>query len=466
MSENNTNKTNQKDNSIDLYTEGEEWVQNLGEKTVHAKRMAGRFRLIKWFSMFIWSPFFLLPYFTWDGRQAILFDTENRMYHIFNITIFPQDIWLLTMVLLFLAILLAFMTTLLGRVFCGYFCFQTVWTDIFTKIEEFFEGNPTKRRKLENAPWNFDKIWKKTAKHIAWLSIAVLSGITWMLYFGVEWADYFNFSISTSTLAITSAITLGAYIFAGFMREQTCLWVCPYARIQGAMIDKQTILPAYDYHRGEKRGKLLKGKHNPDLGDCIDCNQCIAVCPTGVDIRKGQEYGCITCGLCIDACDSVMTKIGKPTKLIKYTSLDALKSNKEQKAPYKRPRILLYGTVLMMAFGMIVYGMLNLAPLELKVLHGRAPLFVQLSDGSVRNKYDLKIVNKTDKVKFVNISVESDIKNLKITGDTKNVKVGVGTVGSNVIYLAAQRVDVKGEEVIFVVDDGVNKVKYTSKFFK
>jgi polyferredoxin len=161
MSENNTDKTNQKDNSIDLYTEGEEWVQNLGEKTVHAKRMAGRFRLIKWFSMLIWSPFFLLPYFTWDGRQAILFDTENRMYHIFNITIFPQDIWLLTMVLLFLAILLAFMTTLLGRVFCGYFCFQTVWTDIFTKIEELFEGNPTKRRKLENAPWNFDKIWKK-----------------------------------------------------------------------------------------------------------------------------------------------------------------------------------------------------------------------------------------------------------------------------------------------------------------
>jgi cytochrome c oxidase accessory protein FixG len=370
------------------------------------------------------------------------------------------------MVLLFLAILLAFMTTLLGRVFCGYFCFQTVWTDIFTKLEELFEGNPTQRRKLEKSPWDINKLWRKTAKHLAWLAVSVLSGITWMLYFNVEWVDYFNGDITTATIAITAAITAGAYFFAGFMREQTCLWICPYARIQGAMIDKQSMLPAYDYHRGEKRGKLIKGKHNPELGDCIDCNQCIAVCPTGVDIRKGQEYGCITCGLCIDACDRVMEKIGKPTGLIRYTSLDSLKNNIAHKSFYKRPRVLLYGSVLGLALAMLIYGMTHLAPIELKVLHGRAPLFVQLSDGSVRNKYTLKIVNKTDANQQVSIKVKANIDNLQITGNTQNIVVGVGSVGSNIIYLSAKPNAVKDEEVVFVVSDGKHTVEYTSKFFK
>jgi cytochrome c oxidase accessory protein FixG len=457
---------NDKQKIIDIYNEGEEWVQNLGEKTIHAKRMPGRFRTIKWLSALIWLPFFILPYIPWDGRQSVLFDVENRIYHIFSITIFPQDIWLLTMILLFLAILLAFMTTLLGRAFCGYFCFQTVWTDVFTKIEELFEGNPTKRRKLEKASWGLDKLWRKVAKHFIWIAISLLSGITWMLYFNVSWADYFNGTATSTTWGITIIIAIGAYFFAGFMREQSCLWICPYSRIQGAMVDKQSLLPAYDYNRGEKRGKLIKGKHNPELGDCIDCNQCIAVCPTGVDIRKGQEYGCITCGLCIDACDSVMEKIDKPKGLIRYTSYDALKNNIDHKAFYQRPRILLYGTVLLFALAMLIYGMNNLAPMEFKVLHGRSPLFVQLSDGSVRNKYELKIVNKTDKEKTVSIEVKSQIDNLKIVGVTTNIKVPVGNVGSDIIYLSAFAQDVKDEAVVFVVSDGENQVEYTSKFFK
>ena len=461
-----TDKDQNSQNIIDIYNEGEEWVQNLGDKTIHAKRMQGRFRLIKWFSTLIWTPFFFLPYITWNNRQAILFDTENRMYYIFDITIFPQDVWLLTMVLLFLAILLAFMTTILGRVFCGYFCFQTVWTDIFTKIEEFFEGNPSQRRKLEKAPWSLNKIIKKIAKHTIWLGIALLSGVTWMLYFNVNWADYFNGNTSFTTISITLIIALGVYVFAGFMREQTCLWICPYARIQGAMIDKQSVLPAYNYNRGESRGKLIKGEHNPEKGDCIDCHQCVAVCPTGVDIRKGQEYGCITCGLCIDACDSVMEKIGKPKGLILYTSFDTLKSNKAQKPFYKRPRILLYASILLFSFGMIIYGLKTLAPLEFKVLHGRSPLFVKLSDGSVRNKYYLKIVNKTAKTKFVDIKIESNIANLKIQGDTKKVKISVGASGSNIIYLSAKPKDATSESVVFIVNDGTTEIRYTSKFFK
>ncbi|MEL0271042.1 MAG: 4Fe-4S binding protein, partial [Gammaproteobacteria bacterium] len=201
------------DKNIDLlYLEGEEWKNSLNEKTVHAKRMKGKFRNIKWASMLVWLPFFTFAYIPWDGRQAILFDVENRQYHLFNITIFPQDIWMLAMVLLFLAILLAAMTTLLGRVFCGYFCFQTVWTDIYTWFENLIEGPPTKRRKLEQEGWSLNKISLKITKHLVWLIIAFVSAVTWMLYFGVTWGDYFSGNLSSTTIGITASITAGAYI--------------------------------------------------------------------------------------------------------------------------------------------------------------------------------------------------------------------------------------------------------------
>lgn len=457
----------EKHNQVDtLYEEGEQWVQNLGEKTVHAKRMKGKFRNLKWLAIAIWSPFFFGPYLTWNGQQAILFDVEARQYHLFGVTIFPQDLWMLTMVLLFLAILLAAMTTVLGRVFCGYFCFQTIWTDIFTMIENWLEGAPAKRRKLEASPWNFTKIRIKLSKHLIWLSIATLSGVTWMLYFGVTWSDYFDGSVSNTTITITTAIALGAYIFAGFMREQSCLWICPYARIQGAMVDKQTIMPTYDYYRGEKRGKLKKGKYAEGQGDCIDCNQCVAVCPTGVDIRKGQEYGCITCGLCIDACDSVMDKVGKPKGLIRYTSLDEMKFNKPLKALYKRPRVIVYSTILLVALSILAYGLSHIAPMELKVLHDRQPLFVQLSDGTIRNKYELKIMNKTDSPMPVKIEFNSEIQNLKSTKAIPDVVVPSGNVKSVYVYLKAFEKDVgANNDVVFSVSSDQSTLKYESSFF-
>jgi len=457
----------QKNNQVDsLYEEGEQWVQNLGEKTVHAKRMKGKFRNIKWLAIAVWSPFFFGPYVTWNGDQAILFDMEKRQYHLFDITIFPQDLWMLTMILLFLAILLAAMTTVLGRVFCGYFCFQTIWTDIFTFVENKLEGPPAKRRKLEKAPWSFTKIRIKVSKHIIWLAIATLSGVTWMLYFGVSWADYFDGSISSTTFNITAAISLGAYTFAGHMREQTCLWICPYARIQGAMVDKQTIMPTYDHYRGEQRGKLKKGQYAEGQGDCIDCHQCVAVCPTGVDIRQGQEYGCITCGLCIDACDSVMIKVNKPTGLIRYTSLDEMKFNKPLKAIYKRPRVIVYSTILLVALSILTYGIFTLAPMELKVLHDRQPLFVQLSNGAYRNKYELKVMNKTDKPMLVDISFESEIDNLKPIKELTSVEIPTGNVKSIYVYLKAFEKDVgDNNDVIFSVISDSASLKYKSSFF-
>jgi len=457
----------QKNNQVDsLYEEGEQWVQNLGEKTVHAKRMKGKFRNIKWLAIAVWSPFFFGPYVTWNGDQAILFDMEKRQYHLFDITIFPQDLWMLTMILLFLAILLAAMTTVLGRVFCGYFCFQTIWTDIFTFVENKLEGPPAKRRKLEKAPWSFTKIRIKVSKHIIWLAIATLSGVTWMLYFGVSWADYFDGSISSTTFNITAAISLGAYTFAGHMREQACLWICPYARIQGAMVDKQTIMPTYDHYRGEQRGKLKKGQYAEGQGDCIDCNQCVAVCPTGVDIRQGQEYGCITCGLCIDACDSVMIKVNKPTGLIRYTSLDEMKFNKPLKAIYKRPRVIVYSTILLVALSILTYGIFTLAPMGLKVLHDRQPLFVQLSNGAYRNKYELKVMNKTDKPMLVDISFESEIDNLKPIKELTSVEIPTGNVKSIYVYLKAFEKDVgDNNDVIFSVISDSASLKYKSSFF-
>ena len=448
-----------------LYTEGEQWVQNLGEKTVHAKHMKGKFRLVKWIAMLVWMPFFIGPYVTWNGQQAILFDIEKRQYHLFDITIFPQDLWMLTMVLLFLAILLAAMTTVLGRVFCGYFCFQTVWTDIFTKVEAYFEGTPDKRRKLEKSPWDLTKIRIKVSKHLVWFAIALLSGITWMLYFGVSWADYFDGSASNTTLSITMFISIGAYTFAGHMREQTCLWICPYARIQGAMVDKQTIMPTYDYYRGEPRGKLNKGEYIEGQGDCIECSQCVAVCPTGVDIRKGQEYGCITCGLCIDACDSVMTKVGKPKGLIRYTSFDEMKFNKPLKALYKRPRVIVYSAILLTALSILTYGMFNIAPMELNILHGRTPLYVQLSDGSIRNKYELKVMNKTDQPMLIDVSFKSAIKYLKSQKEHSNIVIPSGNVKSIYIYLKAFERDIgEDDQVVFLIKSNSTTLERASFF--
>jgi cytochrome c oxidase accessory protein FixG len=445
----------------------DQWVQNTGGTTVHAKRIPGWFRNAKWLSMLIWLPFFLLPYLNWNGRQAILLDVENRKYHLFDITIFPQDVWLLTFLLLFLAILLAAVTTILGRVFCGYMCFQTVWTDIFTWIESKIEGDPNKRKQLDSSKMNSKKLYKKTLKHIIWISIALLSGGTWMLYFGVSWDDYINMDISTTTLAFTSGIAGGVYIFAGFMREQTCLWICPYARIQGVMVDDNTLMPTYDYIRGEKRGKIKKTDNDDSLGDCIDCYQCVAVCPTGVDIRNGQEYGCITCGLCIDACDSVMEKVGRPKGLIRYASLENLESQTEGLPLYKRTRVIAYVSVLILSLSTIVYGLMNIEHIDVKVLHGRTPIFIQLSDGSIRNKYEVKILNKTEGVLKVDIRSESSIINLKTKGFFKDLSINPGQLKTQYIYLTTFSKNVLSDNQVRFIISSKNKddIFLDSKFF-
>jgi len=386
-------------NVDDIYEDVAEWHINAGDIKVVAKRLPGRFRSLKWIGMSIWLILFLGPYIRWNGMQAVLLDLPKRQFNIFHVTIYPQDIWMLSLTLLFFAILLAAVTSVAGRVFCGYFCFQTVWTDIFTWIEGKLEGDtPQKARKFDAAPWTTNKVFKKVLKHTVWLLIGLLTGISFVAWFTDAfqlWHDLFSLSTSLTAAIVILAFTLGTYVFAGFMREQVCFWLCPYARLQGVMYDQDTILPAYDAERGEPRGRIKKGQEGEAKGSCVDCNVCVAVCPTGIDIRKGQQEGCITCGLCIDACDSIMDKVKQPRGLIRYASYKELHHNGASIPLYKRFRVLFYCVILIASASGIGYGFMNLSPTEFKVVHSRQPLFVKLSDGSIQNKYTLKLLNKT-----------------------------------------------------------------------
>jgi len=390
--------TSQQSSMEELYDEAEHWQLNTGEETIHAKRMKGKWRSYKWYANSFWLILFLGPYLRWGDRQAVLFDIPNRQFHIFGVTILPQDFWMLSLTLLFFAILLAVVTALAGRIWCGFFCFQTVWTDIYAWIEDKLEGAPQKRRKLDKASWNVNKIRIKLTKHLLWLVIGFLTGISFVAWFVDAfqlWADLMSFTLGSTAIISIALFTVGTYVLAGFLREQTCFWLCPYARIQAVMIDNTTVVPTYDFHRGEPRGRVKKGVSEEErtTGDCVDCSQCIAVCPTGVDIRHGQQEGCIMCALCIDACDSVMKKLGRPTGLIRYESLDAL-NGKENRPLLKRPRVWVYSIIMTAALLGIGYGMSTLDALEIKVIHSRQPLFVLQSDGSIQNKYTLKILNK------------------------------------------------------------------------
>lgn len=455
-----------------LYHEHEEWHVNSGEKTVHAKRMPGRFRTLKYMTESLWLIFFFGAYLRWDGKQALLLDVNNRQFHIFGLTILPQDIWMASLLLLLLAMTLFAVTSVASRVFCGYFCFQTSWVDLFTWIEDKLEGPPNKRHRLDASPWNAEKIRIKGIKHIIWLAISILTGISFTIWFEDAfqyWHDLLSFNLSLLEWSVLIAFTLGTYVLAGFLREQTCLWLCPYARIQGVMADSQTIFPTYDEKRGEPRGKIRHaGKVVEKQGDCIDCFQCVQVCPTGVDIRGGQQLGCITCGLCLDACDAVMDKIGRPRGLIRYASLDEIEG-KPVKKLYQHPRTLVYVGILLLALGGIIYGLTHLGSMTLRVVPERQPLFVRMSDGSIQNKYTLKVLNKTGKDVFVKVSVEHGISGQILIGTEEPQKTLHGKASSFTVFVKAPEENIKEEitDLLFKVEnieDPTMKADYMTKF--
>ncbi len=427
--------SNPLDNDLDqLYAESAAWQVNTGTTTIHAKRLPGRWRRIKWWAAAVWLIFFLGPYVPWDGRQAVLFDIPNRQYHLFAVTVLPQDFWMLSLLLLFFAVLLAVTTVIAGRVYCGFFCFQTVWTDVFTWLEEWLEGPPQQRR--QPRPLTKQRLQRLAIKHGLWLLIGLLTGLSFVAWFYGAiplWRDFFVGAANGVVYTFVALFTAGTYLLAGWLREQVCFWLCPYARIQGVMLDRTTIVPAYDLSRGEPRGRLKKDAAANSQGDCIDCNLCVAVCPTGIDIRKGQQEGCITCALCLDACDQVMDKIDRPRGLIRYASLDELEGQ-PTRSLLTRPRVWLYGAILLLSLSGILYGLSTINTVELHVLHEQSPLFVELSDGSIQNRYTLKIFNKTHQAATLSVTATSAVP-LTLHGVESELTLGAGEITPVVAYI-------------------------------
>ncbi len=405
---NEQNKSNEKSEGLgEIYEESHH--VNVGGQTIHAKRMGGRFRQYKNLVWLFWIGYLVLPFLRVNGEQIVLFDIPARQFHFFGATIYPQDIWMLSFVLVLLAMMLFGITAIAGRVFCGFFCFQTVWTDWFVWIEEKIEGTPRQRHKLDESPWNREKITKRGTKYAVWSLISLVTGISFAAYFMDSYEllkDLATFDAHIAAWTTLILFFLGTFILAGFMREQVCFWLCPYARIQSVMVDRDSIIPSYDIARGEPRGRLKKGADDELKGDCVDCNQCVAVCPTGVDIRESAlQEGCIMCGVCIDACDTVMEKIDKPKGLIRYASENEMQGQ-VQPPLLKRPRVIIYLAISLASILAIVYGLASIPALEMHVVHERQPLYVKMSDGSIQNTYTIKILNKLPEELDVKVTIE------------------------------------------------------------
>lgn len=373
---------------------------------IYPRYQTGFFRNLRWLSLWILvGGYTILPFVRWSRgvglpNQAVLFDLPARKFYLFNLTIWPQEIFLLAVVLILLAIALFFITALAGRVFCGYFCFQTLWTDLFLFVEKWLEGNRKQRITGDAGPWTLNKTWKKLLKHTIWLLIGWVTGVIFTAYFvdaptllRAFWQGEAPFAawFTASFLAITT------YLFAGLAREQVCIFMCPYARFQGAMFDEDSLIVAYDESAGEprlgnRRDRQAAQKRGERVGFCIDCKECVTVCPTGIDIRNGQQYECITCAACIDACASVRDRINMPITLIRYTALSEIEGGK---IAWFRPRILAYvGLMIAMLAGIVGYFMMR-TPVEMTVIRNRQPIFIQLSDGSIQNNYTANLLNRS-----------------------------------------------------------------------
>ncbi len=389
---------------------------------VYPAAVSGTFRRIKWTILTIWlGLYYLLPFMRWDRgpempNQAVLVDLPNRRFYFFFIEIWPQEVYYFTGLLILAAMTLFLLTALAGRVWCGYLCWQTIWTDLFLGVERFIEGDRRDRIKLDEGPLNLKKIGKKAAKFAAWLVIAAGTGGAAVLYFAD--APTLVVEVFTGKAAFIAYLWIGiltftTYFFAGYMREQVCIYACPWPRIQAALTDEYALNVTYRVDRGEprasvKESKKLKAAGRP-AGDCVDCYQCVAVCPTGTDIRKGSQLSCIQCGLCIDACDQIMGKLGREGRLVAYDTPLNFDRRREGLAPiFKlvRARTLLYAGIITMISTLMVYTFANRTFEGVNVLHDRNPQYVVNSDGTVRNGYTVRLLNRAGLARDMMLSVE------------------------------------------------------------
>jgi len=438
---------------------------------IYVRRIKGYFRNLRFFGgLFLFAAYFGTLWLDWDGRQAVLFDLPKRQFHIFGVTFWPQDFILLSWALIISAFALFFITVFAGRIWCGYTCPQSVWTWIFLFIEEKTEGKRNARIKLDKQEVTLNKILRKAAKHLLWVLVALVTAITFVGYFTPVkqlLPDLANFTAHGWVIFWIAFFTLATYGNAGWLREQVCIYMCPYARFQSVMFDRDTLIVSYDKKRGEERGARKRGVPPAELGlgDCIDCDLCVQVCPTGIDIRDGLQYECIGCAACVDACDSVMEKMGYEKGLVRYTTENSLEGGKTH---LLRPRLIGYFaalTIMIIAFSTVL---ISRVPIELDIIRDRGALHQITADNLIQNNYLLKIANMTEETQTFSISV-SGMNGLKF-GSSQSVVVNGGDSATvpTILLLPKEMNTLPTNKIEFtIVSDSDNRLKTTeeSRFF-
>lgn len=397
-------------------------------RSIFPKAVDGTYRRLKWAVMAVaLTVYYVTPWLRWDRgpfapHQAVLVDLAHRRFYMFSIEIWPHEFYYVAGLLIMAGVGLFLVTSSVGRAWCGYACPQTVWTDLFLHVERAVDGDRNAQIKLRNAPWTVGKIARRALKHGIWLLIGLITGGAWVFYF----TDAPTLARELATLqaplaafATIAVLTFTTYTLGGLMREQVCIYMCPWPRIQSAMLDEQSMTVTYKEWRGEPRSHGLKrgpidltgGQATLRAGDCIDCNACVAVCPTGIDIREGPQIGCITCGLCIDACDKVMKQVDRPPRLIGYTTLADAKMAKTggvEHHPLRRllrPRSVIYFGVWVAIGAAMLFTLGTRTRLDLSVGRDRNPVWVKLSDGAVRNSYTVNVRNMEDRPRQVEVAI-------------------------------------------------------------
>ncbi|WP_062766155.1 cytochrome c oxidase accessory protein CcoG [Sphingopyxis terrae] len=390
-------------------------------KAVYPKRVDGRFRRLKWAIMAVTlAIYYGTPWIRWDRGpyapdQAVLVDLAHRRFYMFQIEIWPHEFYYVAGLLIMAGIGLFLVTSAVGRAWCGYACPQTVWTDLFQHVDRLVDGDRNAQIRLAQGPWTAEKIGKRALKYAIYLTIAFWTGGAWIMYFAdapTLTHDFWTGQAAPVAYGTVAVLTATTFVLGGFMREQVCIYMCPWPRIQTAMMDEKSLLVTYREWRGEPRGSTKKAMAHPGaFGDCIDCNQCVAVCPTGIDIREGPQIGCITCALCIDACDGVMAQVGRPRGLIDYCTLEDVAAEKAggTARPVRktlfRPRTIIYFSIWCAIGAAMLFTLGQRTRLDLAVQHERSPLYVQLSDGHIRNNYTLKLRNMETRPRAVEVTV-------------------------------------------------------------
>jgi len=494
----------------------------ISERKVYPRDVAGRLNRLRVAAVFwLLGMFYLFPWLPWDGRQAVLFDLPARKFYVFGLSFWPQDFLFLALLLIIAAMALFFFTALAGRLFCGYACPQTVWTEVFLWMERWTEGDRHQRMKLDAGPWTREKVLRKGGKHVLWLVFALWTGFTFVGFFTpirelaarapLGWGGWETFWVFFYALA-----TWGN---AGFLREQVCKYMCPYARFQSAMFDRNTLIIAYDPMRGEPRGPRKRGlgsvlerarglleksvaydyvfrahqhptaadnrlqargtitfagagahaeplpKFAPEqLGDCIDCTICVQVCPTGIDIRNGLQYECIACGACIDACDDVMGKMGYPNGLIRYSTQNAIDGKSTR---VMRPRVWVYGGILLALVSSWAWGVTHRSDLIVEVLRDRNALYRETADGRIENGYTLKLINKDQQTHTYRLSLEGAASGMTLPDDLRQVDVEAEQVLSLPVVVSAPAGTTGRRALSFHVEriDGKSSKQVDSSFF-